>query len=113
MAATDDAGAVEREARHLAGDDAGGDEDLGGGECLLLAVRPLDLDDTGFGNARVAAYVVDLVLLEEELDAAGEFVGDLAGAADNLAPIVFQAGDLQSEVGGVMADEGVEFGILE
>ena len=37
-----------------------------------------------------ATDVVDFVFLEEKFDATGETVGNLAGAADDLRPVVVQ-----------------------
>ena len=113
VAAADDTGSVERKAWHLAGDDAGGDEDLRRREGLVLAISPAYLDRSCLGHAGVALDIIDLVLLEQEFDTAGELVGDLAGTTDDLLPVVLKARDLESEIGGVVADQGIEFGVLE
>ena len=113
MAAADDARAIEWEPRHLAGDDTCADEDLRTLEGLLGAVGCLYLDRSGLRHAGVALDVVDLVFLEEELDAAGEFVGDLAGTADHLIPVVLEAVDRESEILGMVRNGRVDLGILE
>ena len=113
VAAADDAGSVERKAWHLAGDDAGGDENLRRREGLVLSICSANLNSSCLGHARVALDIIDLVLLEEELDSAGELIRDLAGTPDDLVPVVLEPGNLEPEVSGVVTDQGIEFGILE
>ena len=60
-----------------------------------------------------AADVVDLVLLEEELDPAGELVGDLTLTSDHFFPIIGKAFDVQAELGGTVGEGVVELGVLE
>jgi len=67
----------------------------------------------GADDAAGATDVVDLVLLEEELDAAAEFVGHLAAAANDFFPVEAQAFNLQTELRGAMRDGVVELGILQ
>ena len=71
--AEDDLLAVDLDAGHAARRRAGGDDDfLGRGQGLLGAVVQRDFDALLAGQARGALDPVDLVLLEEHLDAAGE-----------------------------------------
>ena len=113
MAAANDAGAVERKAGHLAGDNSRGDQDLRRGEFLLRAISAPDLDLAGFRNAGITLDVVDLVFLEEELDAAGELVGYLAGTADDLVPVVLEARNLEPEVCGMVTYQRIELRVFE
>jgi hypothetical protein len=66
-----------RDAAHLA---AGADEDALGLEEGALFVARGDLDHAGGGHMGVADDVVHLVLAEEELDALGHLLGDIARA---------------------------------
>src|SRR5690606_35592467 len=59
------------------------------------------------------AQVVDLVFLEKEFNASGEFVGDLARASDHFLPIIGKTFQLQAELVGAMRDGVVELGVLE
>ena len=113
LLAADDAFAVEGEAGHFARDNAGGDENFRRGVRGLFAVGIGHFDDAGFRDGGGAAEVVDFVLLEEHLDAAGEFVDDAAAAADDFGPIEGKFVEGHAEVTGVLGHELVKFGVAE
>jgi hypothetical protein len=60
-----------------------------------------------------AAEVVDLVLLEEELDASGELVGNIAGTPDDLRPVVAEVVEAEAELGGLVAHGQIHVGVLD
>src|SRR5690606_23230707 len=112
--------AVDLREGQLARDRAGRDEDVRRGDDLadlrvdlgrrggqlLLHLRVVDLDTAGLASLagrddlRVADDVVDLVLLEEELDALVQLARDVARAADDLVPLDLDALEVESpEVG--------------
>ncbi len=109
----DDRGAVVGQRRQRAGLRAGGDEDVLGFERLLRAVGRDDADFARCFDRTEAADVVDLVLFKEEFDAAGEFVGDLAGATDHGGPVVGKVIELQAELRRLLGQRLVDFGVLE
>lgn len=113
LAAADDTFAIKREARHLAADDAGGDEDVRCVVARLFAVLVSHLNHARLRDFGLTADVVDFVFLEEHLDAASEAVGDLAAPADNLVPLVGEAFDLEPEVGCVVFDGLVDLRVFE
>ena len=113
LLAANDAGSIERKTWHLPADDTRGDEDILALDFLLLSVLVGYLHDTCLGNRGSAADIVDLVLLEEHLDAASELVGDLSAAADDLVPLEAYAFHLQAKVGGMMGQELIHFRILK
>ena len=113
LAAADDAFSVVGEARHLAADDAGGDEDLRGFVLGLFAVVTGDYDSARLRDFGLAAEVVHLVFLKEHFDATREAVGDLAAAADDFVPLVSEPLDLQAKVAGVVLDRLIDLGVFE
>ena len=80
---------------------------------MFLTIRSLDFDNPSLGNAGVARDVIDLVFLEQELDAAREFIGNLAGSADDLVPVVLDPRNLEAEVCGVVTYQRIELRVLE
>jgi hypothetical protein len=72
------AGAVDRQARQRARLLAGAEEDVFRAEEFSLMLALGDLDHAGDGDGALANHVVDLVLLEQELDALGHLGGDAA-----------------------------------
>lgn len=113
LAAANDTFAIEGEARHLATNDAGGDQDVRRVVSRLFTILVGDLDDSRLRDFGFAADVVDLVFLEEHLDAPREAVGDLAAAADNLVPLVGKTIDLEAKVGRVVFDGLVDFRVFK
>ena len=77
------------------------------------AVVADDADLAGAFDGAEAADVVDLVLLEEKLDAAGEAVGNLARAADDGGPVIGKPLDLQAELSGPVGERVIELGVFE
>ena len=80
---------------------------------LLAAVGSFDLDLAWLRDAASAEDVVDLVLLEQELDAAGEPVGDRATAPDDLLPVVVEIVELEPELVCLVLHELVELGVAQ
>ena len=113
LLAANDARSIEGKARHLAADNARGNQDIRAFDLALLAVLVRDLDHACFGNRRDAADVIHFVLLEKQLDAAGQLVGNLAAAADDLVPVELHPVHLQAEVVGVMSQELKDLRVLE
>ena len=104
---------VEWQAGQRAAEDAGGDQNLWRGVRFLLSIRAFHLHGTSLFERRLAAEVIDLVLLEEILHAGGAFVGDHAGALDDLAPVEAEAVELESEFLGAMAHQVIKLGIAQ
>lgn len=93
---------------------AGGNDDVLGLEGDgLAAINGVDLD-LGVGHKRTGALVVvDLVLLEQHLDTAGETLdGGLLGLLQ-LGDVHLDVRDLDSSVGGVGFDGVVHLGVVE
>ena len=100
LAVSDEAGL-----RDVAGTGTGGEHDVLGLESGVLAVLALD-DDLGRGRALFEAGRafddVDLVLLHQELDAAGQLAGDAARTLDHGIEVNLDLVDLQAEILGVL-----------
>ncbi len=97
----DDALAVGLDDRELARHRADGEDDVLGGVGLLLAVRALDFDLARPGEPPAAADPVDLVLLEQELDALGVGVDDVLLALLDAHHVEGGRGDVDAEVVGL------------
>ena len=72
-----------------------------------------DLDLARLGDLAPALDVIDLVLLEEKFDAAGQFLGNLARAFHHGAPVVGEAVDAEAELARLVSEGVVELGGLE
>ena len=105
MATSDDACSIEGKAGHCTCDNASGNEDFCSGKTLLNAVGSLDFDNACLGNARISLDVIDLVFLKEKLNSTSEFVGYLSGAPYYLIPVIFEPGDLKTEISSMMSYE--------
>jgi hypothetical protein len=108
----DDAGLVHRHAGQGRGLGTGGDDDVGGFQGGDRAVLGGDLDLAGAGDLAGALHPLDLVLLEQELDALGERGDALALLLHHLDEVELglhldaqvgelAAGGLLVELGGV------------
>ena len=113
LLAADHAFAVEGEAGHFARDDAGGDENFRRGVRGFLAVRIGDFNHPGFGDGGGAAEVIDLVLFEEHLDTAGQFVDYTAAAADHFGPVEGKFFEGHAEFGGMLGHHLVKFCVAD
>ena len=80
---------------------------------LFLAIRGNHGDLPGLVDAGGATEKIDFVFLEEVVEARRAFFGNIAGALDDLGPIVLEPLDLESELLGTMSHLMVEFGVLE
>ena len=109
----DDGLAVEGQSGQGTGDAAGGHEDILGRVRLLGTVGGFDDYFASLVDAGFPAEEIDLVLLEEEIEAAGSLLRNVAGALDDFIPVVLEAGDLEAELGRAMAHLVVELGVLE
>ena len=105
--------AIEWKAGHGPGFCPGADEDVLSFVSCLVPILVRDFDIIRGGQSSNPADVIDLVLLEEELDASTQFVGDFAAAADDLAPVEAQAFHLQTELLGAMGDGVIELRIFQ
>ena len=113
LLAADDAFAVERKSGHFPRDHAGGNQDLCALDFRLLAVLVRDFNDPGFRHGGLSADIVDLVFLKEHFDAPRQLVGDFAAAANDFVPLVAESLDFDAEVGGVVAEELIDLGVLQ
>src|SRR5262249_48307548 len=87
LVAGDDAGAIDGDPGHAARARSGGDDDLPRGVLLRRAAVDGDLDGALADQASGALDPLDLVLLEQQLDAAGEALDDLVLAGVDLREI--------------------------
>ena len=104
IAVLDDALAVDLGAGQAAGAGAGGDDEVGGGDCLCFGVGDelggADLEGVGVGKDGVTLDHVDLVLLHQETHALGLAAHDVAAALDGGAEVDPQVVEGEAVVGG-------------
>ena len=113
LTAADDGGAVEGQVRQRTGEGAGGNHHFAGFQRGFLAVRCLADDVLGVLQGTIAADVVNLVLLEQKLDAARELVGHAAAATDDLVPVEAQVVELHPEFGCPFVHQVKQFGVAK
>ena len=104
---------VEGKEGQSARDTTGREEDIRGRVDFAFSFGVDDLDFAVRGETAGAADVVDLVLLKEELDPAGELVGNLTRASDHFFPVIGETLNVQAELGGAVGEGVVELGIFE
>ena len=80
---------------------------------LFFAVGELHLHDAARFQERFAPDVVDLVFLEEELDARRVFVGDIAGTGDDFGPVEAEAVEFEPELCGPLVHRLEQLGIAQ
>ena len=80
---------------------------------LHLAVGELHLHLASLVQRGFAADVIDLVLLEEELDARGVFVRHIARTLDDLAPVKAQFVEGEAKLRRAVRHQVVELGVAQ
>ena len=112
LAAGDDLLTIHRERRDAARSSAGGDDDVAGGDTGRLPVGSGHVDGAGGNDASVSLDVIDAVLAEQERDAAGHSVHDLAAAFHCHRVVGVEVVEGQTELVGTR-NVGYDFGVFE
>ena len=112
LPAGDDALSVHRERRNTARAGAGSDDDVAGVDAGNLPVGSGNVDGAGGDDARVALDVVNSVFAEQERDAAGHAVHDLAAALHCYRIVGAEVVESEAELVGA-PNVGHDFGVFQ
>ncbi len=80
---------------------------------LAFAVFVDHFDFAIGGKTTGAADVIDLVLLKEKFDAAGQLIRYFAGTPDHFVPVVSKPFEMESELIGAMGQGVIKLGVLK